>query len=434
MIIFYQIIELSVSFIETFICFKFLNLFFKDRLEIKKKNICMLIYSIVITSCIFLNNLISIYSNFLLLFVILTISISALHLLKTKWVYSLTVVGLYYLIITLFDLLVIFMLSIFTGDQEIGDSLIAAPSLNRTIFICAMKVILILIYIWLKKLFINFSNLLKYWIFWLGMVILGFCALFYFQRFALDKVTELIASDWMLFLIIALMVTVLFYMYVKYRDYKEKNVLINVRSEILEKSYLDLQSLFKNNEHVMHDFRNHIAIISNYIRKYENEKALTYIESIATPINNIKKIVWSGIEIVDIILNCKMAESEKYDIKMQFDIEINKCNIDEKDFCSILSNILDNAIESSKKSEKEDRFIDFSMKSINKMLMIRIKNNMSFNPKISKYSKFETTKLNKKGHGIGLESVKHSVEKYDGNIKFNYGENFFEVQILLLSV
>ena len=37
-------------------------------------------------------------------------------------------------------------------------------------------------------------------------------------------------------------------------------------------------------------------------------------------------------------------------------------------------------------------------------------------------------------HGIGLESIKYCVEKYNGNIKFEYGIDFFLVEILLLSV
>lgn len=45
----------------------------------------------------------------------------------------------------------------------------------------------------------------------------------------------------------------------------------------------------------------------------------------------------------------------------------------------------------------------------------------------------ETTKDNKKLHGIGLKSVKNIVERYDGEISFDTEQNEFCVTILLIN-
>lgn len=434
MMVVYDIIEFVTSFVETYICYQFLNLFFKNRWDARRKDVMVLLDSIIITICIFLNNKISLFSNILLLFVIITIGISSLRLFVAGFFQSVTVVGTYYLGITVFDLFSIFLISIVTGDNSIGEYLISSPGLYRSIFICAMKICLVVIYNVIKNKIIDYETLLKYWGFWLSLCLIGYSAIFYFQQFAVRQLTEILASNWLFFLAFMLMVLLIFYLYIKYRDYKEKNAVINSRNEVLEKSYADIQKLYKDNGHVMHDFKNHITVIENYIRKSENEKALEYINNIAKPVRSIGNKVWSGIEVVDIILNCKIAEAEAFNIKIDVNIIAMSCKVSDMDFCTILSNLWDNAIESSSRQLENRRYIKFVMKTINNMLIIKIKNYTDEIPKLIEHSRFETTKKDKKNHGIGLESVEFCVNKYDGNIKYNLGEDYFEVQLLLLSV
>ena len=206
-----------------------------------------------------------------------------------------------------------------------------------------------------------------------------------------------------------------------------------MRNEALEKSYANIRKLYKDNGHVMHDFKNHIAIISNYIRSSDYQKALDYIDSIAQPIRKIENTVWSGIEIVDIVLNCKIAEAEMYNIKVTIDVNIASPRVIDMDFCTILSNLMDNAIEASMEDVEARRYIKFTMKSVNNMLVIKVKNNVAEKPKLLEGSRLETTKKDKKAHGIGLESVEFCVNKYNGNMKFNLGDTYFEVRVLLLS-
>ncbi len=434
MIILYNVIECFVSFVETYVCYLFLNLFFENRLKQKIKSTMVLLCSLAITVCIFFNNQISLFSNFLLLFVIIIISISTKFLFKTGFVRGITFVGVYYLGITILDLFAIFIISIFTGEEYVGAFLLEGPGLYRSIFICTMKLILVLFYNFLRNKKINYKFLIKYWPVWLTFCMIGYSALFYFQQFAIRGITDLLAVNWLLFLVILIMFLLLFYMYMNYRDFKEKSAIINVRNDVLEKSYAHIQKLYKDNGHVLHDFKNHIAVITNYIKKSENEKALKYIENIIQPIHRIESTIWSGIEIVDIILNCKMAEAEANHIKMDMDILIAPSKITDADFCTILSNLLDNAIESAIKDSEEKRYIKFTMKSIDSMLLIKVKNNMIEAPKLSDSLKPETTKKDEKGHGIGLESVEFCVNKYGGNMKFELGKDYFKVQVFLLSV
>lgn len=126
MIVLYNVIEFLISFVETLICYRFVNLFFKDRLNTKRKKIMELLYSLLITICIFLNNQISLFSNFLLIFVIVVMGISSMLLFKAKFFQSVTVVGVYYLGIMIFDLFSIFIISVLTANDKVGGILIVS--------------------------------------------------------------------------------------------------------------------------------------------------------------------------------------------------------------------------------------------------------------------------------------------------------------------
>ena len=45
--------------------------------------------------------------------------------------------------------------------------------------------------------------------------------------------------------------------------------------------------------------------------------------------------------------------------------------------------------------------------------------------------KFITTKKDKSNHGIGIENIKKSVKKYDGDMKIEYTKDEFQVSIII---
>ena len=97
-------------------------------------------------------------------------------------------------------------------------------------------------------------------------------------------------------------------------------------------------------------------------------------------------------------------------------------NIIEDDMVIILGNILDNAIEACQKVENGRIHItgNYDRSVIN----IDITN--SYNGEINKSDDvFVTSKDNKEEHGLGLLSVKSTIEKYNGVVEFNYDDRNF---------
>ena len=93
--------------------------------------------------------------------------------------------------------------------------------------------------------------------------------------------------------------------------------------------------------------------------------------------------------------------------------------------------MLDNAIEASKNIEDEENKKIFIKDTIvNKFYLIKIENNKK-NIIIKKENRIITSKKDDFLHGLGLQSVRNAVEKYNGNMDINDSENVFEIIIYI---
>jgi sensor histidine kinase regulating citrate/malate metabolism len=96
--------------------------------------------------------------------------------------------------------------------------------------------------------------------------------------------------------------------------------------------------------------------------------------------------------------------------------------------CSvILGNLLENAIDAALKSK--ERFLSLDIRYTKGILRILVCNSYDENLK-KKGSRFLTTKLQKEGHGIGLQSVRQIVNQHHGEMEIRTDERFC-VSVLL---
>lgn len=104
------------------------------------------------------------------------------------------------------------------------------------------------------------------------------------------------------------------------------------------------------------------------------------------------------------------------------------------DLCIILGNALDNAIEGCMRSIKaEERYIDLIVHLDRKNLIILVRN--SFDGKIlkTKNGHLITTKNDNNNHGLGIDSIKRTTNKYHGTVIIDTENNCFKLKIVLYS-
>ena len=189
----------------------------------------------------------------------------------------------------------------------------------------------------------------------------------------------------------------------------------------------------ENSKALLHDMKNHLTIIGEFLRINDSESARKYLLDINKEMSvNTTRIITGNLEI-DSILNYKSNQARKKGIRINIKSNIpRKLNISPFDLNIVLGNLIDNAIEATVMG-KSKADIDISIKLEKGIVYIKTRN---FYLKKPKYFNGEivTSKMDKKAHGYGLKSVKSTVKKYNGDISLSYADNIFEVIVLLYNV
>ena len=149
---------------------------------------------------------------------------------------------------------------------------------------------------------------------------------------------------------------------------------------------------------------------------------------------NIKTFIYSntGNIALDSVINYKISKMTENGIEVESNISLpENLKIDEDDFIIIIGNILDNAAEAVEKIKNgSKKYIYMSLEYELGNIWLCVKNSFENEIKI-RGDKFITYKKDKSIHGIGLQSVKSTIGKYNGQMDISIEENIFVVNIIL---
>lgn len=204
------------------------------------------------------------------------------------------------------------------------------------------------------------------------------------------------------------------------------------------KNFLDMQLKFAEEskageqelKRLRHDLRGHMQVLGELCDRKEYDKVDKYIEDLSDNPGLAVNATITGNITADIVVSLKKAEAEKYHI--DFSCEGDFRNLDKMhavDICTIFTNVLNNALEASMQTENPQIKLQgithrnyFTLIVSNKVSApVRIKNN-----------RIVTTKKDKHNHGIGLDSVKSVVKKYQGDCELECKDGWFFIKIMVL--
>ncbi|MDV8115316.1 GHKL domain-containing protein [Bacillus sp. BAU-SS-2023] len=229
----------------------------------------------------------------------------------------------------------------------------------------------------------------------------------------------------------SIVLILLFRQILKENKLKSQNELMQNKLDMQYKYYLSIQESHMKVKKLYHDINNHICCIDNL--KNNNIEVDEYISNLNDEIKEFKCIYNTGNMILDIIINEKSKVCTNKGINFTCDINFSKIDfIKPIDVSSIFDNILDNAIEACDKiiDEDIDKYIRIKGTIIKSFFIIKCENSKVNSIKIHK-DLLLTDKIDKFMHGIGIQSVKSSLEKYNGEILFEDEKNKFMINIYI---
>lgn len=211
----------------------------------------------------------------------------------------------------------------------------------------------------------------------------------------------------------------------KSTEEKAKLELLNKKHDMEYNYYLNIKESQEKVKRLYHDINNHMTNIK--LIQNQSSNVDEYINSINNEIKDFENIYNTGNVILDVILSEKSKLCNIKNINFFCNIDFSKCDfLHMMDVSSIFSNLLDNAIEACDKIENGEnkKYINIRGTIVKSYYIIKCENSKT-NKVIIKNNKIISSKKDKYFHGIGIESIKSSLKKYDGEMEIENEENKF---------
>lgn len=211
--------------------------------------------------------------------------------------------------------------------------------------------------------------------------------------------------------------------------YKEKEALmekyLNEQTEHYE--YLELRE--RETKRFRHDIRSHLYVLRSLYEKQEYEEFDKYLEKIEGRIEAFGNKISVNNSIVDAVLNKHLLEAEQKHIHLEVAGHFpTKCSVSAFDLCTIVSNLLSNAIEAAHRCGGDQVQIAFRYNE--QEILILVENDYDgvilFEGDVMK-----TRKEDKNSHGFGLENIEECVKRNGGYMNIQTENCRFKTMLLL---
>lgn len=137
----------------------------------------------------------------------------------------------------------------------------------------------------------------------------------------------------------------------------------------------------------------------------------------------------TGNQMVDYLLTQKINEARDYGIHVMASVVLPPdLPLDSMDLCSLLVNLLDNAIDASRREAQGD--IQIAIQVEKNYLSVIVRNHSSVDV-LAENPHLKTTKADRSHHGVGMDVVRGIVKKYNGILRPTMEAGYFVMDILL---
>lgn len=210
-----------------------------------------------------------------------------------------------------------------------------------------------------------------------------------------------------------------------------ENKVFQIQAKDQLEMYRSISENFDNQKRKTHEFKNQISCIESLLDKKQYSKLEEYVKKINGSLNNEPDTINTNNVIVNAILNTKYQEADAKGIVFVFRVnDLSELKIKDEDVVTILSNLLNNAIEACETCEGK-KVIKFKFVKKDDMTIIAVKNTFNYDVKYENGEIKSTKTTNVDEHGVGIKNVLKSIEKYGGSyvIEDKNKEFFFSIII-----
>jgi len=188
-----------------------------------------------------------------------------------------------------------------------------------------------------------------------------------------------------------------------------------------------MNELAQEMKKMRHDYLKHMNVIYRLAEYGKMNEIKSYLYEMDQDLAEIRDVVILEHPVICAVVTEMKQKARKNNIRCETCITVSKFPFNQYELSSLITNILQNAIEACCKIQDiQKRKIDFEIKyEHNDTIVINCKNTMTGEIIMNRKGKIQSTKEDKTSHGLGIEIIESIVKKYSGDIAIHYSDTNF---------
>ncbi len=212
---------------------------------------------------------------------------------------------------------------------------------------------------------------------------------------------------------------------------RHKLISLEVQNTLVEAEKVSISIDKKNREElekVRHDIKNQFSYVNLLLEQGKDKEAMTYINNYVKNQPVLFSFSCSN-NVINSIINLELSKAQVYGLQMDIKVVVPPVlPFEDNDVVSLLTNMIDNALENYARVDGEEKIIIRILKQ-NDYIRFLVRNPVDG----EKYDSNNLTKSKKigKNHGYGTKIIRNIATKYNGYADFSLEKNHFICDVLL---
>jgi hypothetical protein len=205
---------------------------------------------------------------------------------------------------------------------------------------------------------------------------------------------------------------------------------MNLKVEALLQDYEQVKHHLREVSELKHEIKKHITALRLCMRNGLYKEAEDYLEQFANHAMPIADAVYHDDFLINAVVNNLIIRAEELGATVNLNIKAAPINIAAHEFYSLLSNIIENALEACAAMPKhEPRAISLNITRRDPYINIRCQNTKS-GEIMQTNGRLQTTKPGQ-GHGYGLQIIRRIVDAHQGIMQIDHTPQTFTLTTAL---
>lgn len=202
----------------------------------------------------------------------------------------------------------------------------------------------------------------------------------------------------------------------------------------LMRSVAELETLTRSMRAQRHDFKNHLQVISALLDMEEIDEAREYLDDIADDFHILSLAMRTSEPAVNAMLQAKQAICKEAEVAFEMEITtpLNRLPMEPWEFCRVLGNLIDNALEALLTAGSPNPSIVVHLSEDELNYLASVDNNGPPIPEKDLYRIFKSGYSSKgEGRGLGLSIVQQLILRVGGSVELSSCEQLTSFRLRL---